>query len=84
MLQDPFIDRADGFGQVLVRLLGKRLLCAILDGGGAFLLRNGGFDGFDDVSGLALRRLADFVRLRLRLLDSFHDFQRQSIHPLSG
>ena len=54
------------------------------NGGGAFLLRDGGFDGFHNVACLTLRSLADFVCLRLRLLDSFHDFQRQSIHPLSG
>ena len=54
------------------------------NGGGAFLLRDGGFDGFHNVACLTLRSLSDFVCLRLRLLDSFHDFQRQSIHPLSG
>ena len=54
------------------------------NGGGAFLLRNGVFDGFHNVACLALRSLADFICLSLRLLDSFHDFQRQSIHPLSG
>jgi len=48
------------------------------------MLRDGGFDGFHNVACLTLRGLADFVCLRLRLLDSFHDFQRQSIHPLSG
>lgn len=111
MLQDPFIDRADDFGQVLARLLAERfpllsclgalcsqlmlnlllfvlhrlrILCAIFNGGGAFLLRDGGFDGFHNIACLTLRSLADFVCLRLRLLDSFHDFQRQSIHPLSG